>query len=56
MLFQGTKPMFKEELERSLINPDMSIVVQILAGSCISEWIPRAEVDSLCYHQKAIIG
>jgi hypothetical protein len=50
--------MFEREVGQSLImiNPDMSTVVQIPAGTCISEWIPRAKADSLDYASKAIIG
>jgi len=48
--------MFEGEFRQSLINPDMSMVVQILADSCTSEWMLRTEVDSLDYASKAIIG
>jgi hypothetical protein len=48
--------MFEEEFGQSHINPDMSMVVQIPAGTCISLWIPRTEVDSLDYASKATIG
>jgi hypothetical protein len=42
MLFRESKPLFKKELGQILINPEMSMVVQILASSCISDTSNRS--------------